>query len=645
MSKTEQDIIASEATVPVTGRDYDSEKNVEVIDAKMDKILDFAKSATEKEQKMTLLQGIKTYPKAILWSMLISTCIVMEGYDVCLINNFYAFNQFNRKYGVQLADGTYQVPAEWQAGLSNGANVGELIGLLINGFVSERFGYRWTVIACLGLICCWTALFFTAQNVQTLLAAEILCGIPWGVFQTLTVTYASEVCPVPMRGYLTTYVNFCWGLGQEIGIGVIMAMLKRDDEWAYRIPYALQWMWPVPLAIGIFFAPESPWWLVRKGRSEEAKKSLLRLTSRSHESDFDADETIAMMVHTTALEEKTTSGASYLDCFKGHDLRRTEIVCMVWAIQNLSGNSFSNYSTYFLESAGLSDTSAYGFALGQYGMNMVGVFGAWGLMTLGIGRRSLYLYGLCGLCITLFVLGFLGLVPAAHKTEASIATGSIMLGWALCYQLTVGTVCYSLVAEISSRRLQIKTVVLGRVLYIIVGIICSVLTPYMLNPSAWNWSNFAGFFWVSTASSDPSLTYAKPGSRLLTYPHRALSASAASSTHTSACPSPPAAHLPSWTCSLSRACRRASLRPPKSTPSRRALMAPSWTSTSTTSPLRIVRGRVRQASSPNEDRPASKCLMGVLFDRQSLARGRMRRHKRISMADVGTFKTMDERHV
>jgi SP family general alpha glucoside:H+ symporter-like MFS transporter len=36
------------------------------------------------------------------------------------------------------------------------------------------------------------------------------------------------------------------GLGQEIGIGVIMAMLKRDDEWSYRIPYALQWMWPVP---------------------------------------------------------------------------------------------------------------------------------------------------------------------------------------------------------------------------------------------------------------------------------------------------------------------------------------------------------------------------------------------------------------
>lgn len=463
----------------------------------VDQVINNAKNATVKEHNMTLWQGIKLYPKAVAWSVLISTCICMEGYDVSLLSNFYAFPQFNHKYGVQLADGTYQVPAAWQAGLSNGANVGEIIGLFINGFVSERFGYRYTVMLCLAFIIAITAVFFTAQNVMVLEVAEILCGIPWGVFQTLTITYASEVCPVALRGYLTTYVNFCWGLGQIIGIGVIKSMLNRTDEWAYRIPYGLQWMWPVPLLIGVALAPESPWWLVRKGRTEDAKKSLLRLTSLNRETDFDADETIAMMVHTTALEEKITKGASYLDCFKGTDLRRTEIVCMVWAIQNLSGNSFSNYSTYFLEQAGLDSDKAYNFALGQYAINMAGVFGAWFLMS-RFGRRSMYLGGLCGLCTMLFVLGFLGLVPDAHKREASLATGSIMLGWALFYQLTVGTVCYSLVSEVSTRRLQIKTIVLGRNLYNIVGIISSVLTPYMLNPSAWDWGNYAGFFWGSS---------------------------------------------------------------------------------------------------------------------------------------------------
>lgn len=239
---------------------------------------------------------------------------------------------------------------------------------------------------------------------------------------------------------------------------------------------------------------ESPWWLVRKGRIADAKKSLLRLTSLDRETDFDADETIAMMAHTTALEEEITRGASYWDCFKGTDLRRTEIVCMCWAIQNLSGNSFSGYSSYFLQQAGLDPSTSYSFALGQYSINMVGVFGVWLLMSWGLGRRTLYLYGLCGLFVMLLVMGFLGL-PEDRKA-ASLATGSMMIVWAACYQLSVGTVCYSLVAELSTRRLQIKTVVLGRNLYNVVGIICSVLTPYMLNPGDWNWRNYAGFFWA-----------------------------------------------------------------------------------------------------------------------------------------------------
>lgn len=152
--------------------------------------------------------------------------------------------------------------------------------------------------------------------------------------------------------------------------------------------------------------------------------------------------------------------------------------------------------SYFLEQAGLPTDKSYAFALGQYAINMVGVLGAWFLMSLGIGRRTLYLYGLMLLCVMLFILGFLGLVPEENRDQGALATGSIMLVWALCYQLSVGTVCYSLVGELSSRRLQIKTVVLGRNLYNIVGIVNNVVTPHMLNPGAWDWGNFAGFFWV-----------------------------------------------------------------------------------------------------------------------------------------------------
>lgn len=101
--------------------------------------------------------------------------------------------------------------------------------------------------------------------------------------------------------------------------------------------------------------------------------------------------------------------------------------------------------------------------MGKFSINMFGVFGAWFLISLGIGRRSLYLYGLCGLCTMLIIIGFLGIPD--NRSAASMATGAMLIVWALFYQFTVGTICYSLVAEISTRRLQIKTVALGRAMY------------------------------------------------------------------------------------------------------------------------------------------------------------------------------------
>lgn len=59
----------------------------------MKNVMRSAKMATESEHKMTLMQGIRLYPKAVAWSLLISTCIAMEGYDVCLLSTFCKFLQ------------------------------------------------------------------------------------------------------------------------------------------------------------------------------------------------------------------------------------------------------------------------------------------------------------------------------------------------------------------------------------------------------------------------------------------------------------------------------------------------------------------------------------------------------------------------
>ena len=387
-------------------------------------ISDGAMAGTEAEKRMGIIEGFRLYPKAVAWSMLLSTAIVMEGYDVVLLASFYAFPQFNQKYGVIQPDGSYQVPAAWQAGLSNGANVGEILGLFANGIISERFGYRKTMIVSLCAVICFIFIPFFAQNVQTLEVAEILCGIPWGVFQTLTTAYAAEVMPVPLRCYLCTYVNLCWVLGQLIASGVLRSMLGNTTQWAYRIPFAIQWIWPLPIIIGVIFAPESPWWLVRRGRNEDAKKSLLRLTSKN-DPNFNADDTIDMMIHTNALEKEISAGTSYWDCFKGVDLRRTEIVVGVWCIQNLCGSAFMGYSTYFYEQAGLQTTNAFDMSMAQYALGAIGTFLSWFLMA-KVGRRKIYLYGLIVLDVLLIIIGFVGIAPTSNKA-ASWVIGSMLL--------------------------------------------------------------------------------------------------------------------------------------------------------------------------------------------------------------------------
>jgi SP family general alpha glucoside:H+ symporter-like MFS transporter len=72
------------------------------------------------------------------------------------------------------------IPAPWKSGLSDGQQVGEILGLAICGLISERLGYRRTMLMALTLITGLIFILFFAPNIQVLLVGEILCGIPWG---------------------------------------------------------------------------------------------------------------------------------------------------------------------------------------------------------------------------------------------------------------------------------------------------------------------------------------------------------------------------------------------------------------------------------------------------------------------------------
>jgi SP family general alpha glucoside:H+ symporter-like MFS transporter len=273
-------------------------------------------------------------------------------------------------------------------------------------------------------------------------------------------------------------------------------MQGRSDEWGYKIPFAIQWIWPFPIIIGVALAPESPWWLIRKERPEEARKALLRLTVPEKDPNFNIDDTIAMIRSTNDMEKKISTGSSYMDCFRGVDLRRTEIVCLTWVTQALCGSTLMGYSTYFFQQAGLATSNAFTMSMVQYMLGVIGTLLSWPMMT-KFGRRTLYISGLASMGAVLFIIGCLGIISKGSE-PAQWGVGALLLVYTLIYDLTVGPICYSLVAELSSTRLRSKTIVLARNCFTISGLVTNTLIPRMLNPSAWNWGAKIGYFWAGS---------------------------------------------------------------------------------------------------------------------------------------------------
>ncbi|KAL2829337.1 general substrate transporter [Aspergillus pseudoustus] len=422
----------------------------------------------------------------------------MDGYDMSLLTSFFTFPVFQRSYGSTEGDeqGRYYISSVWQAALVNGTQAGVIIGLLGNGVVAGRFGYRRTLISALLVLGAFVFLAVFATNLETLLAAQILCGIPWGVFQTLSVSYAAEVMPVALRGQFLSYINLCWVLGQTCGVGVIRALVDTDSEWAYRLPFALQSTFIAVILTGVVFAPESPWWLIRQDRPDDARKSLLRLTSKGAGA-LGIEEIVAMMKHTNEVEKyygKNNGKMTYLNCFRGVDRRRTEITTMVWVMQQVCGSTLTFYAIPLYAQAGFQARDAFNLAVGMYGVSICGNVVCWFLLQ-WVGRRRLFLTG-TSLSLAILTCGCVSLMP--ETAAQSWTLGSLIIVLTAVYQATLGPVGYMLVAEIPSTRLRVKTVVVGRVVFNITSIITNILAARMLSPSAWNWKGKSCFFFVGT---------------------------------------------------------------------------------------------------------------------------------------------------
>lgn len=223
----------------------------------------------------------------------------------------------------------------------------------------------------------------------------------------------------------------------------------------------------------------SPWWLVSKGREEKALKALARLSSPGE----DGQKRLAAIKQTLEQVKAETDGATYLECFRKSNLRRTIISVSLLCIQSLSGIVFAaSYSTYYMQLAGYSTATSFKLQIVQQVISLIGNVMSWYLVD-RFGRRSLSFWGLFVLNIILWLMGGLAVDGSPGAIKGTVAMILIYCWW---YNVTIGATAYTVLCEVSTSRLRVKTIAIGMTLQYGLNMMWSFVLPYLFNPDKAN---------------------------------------------------------------------------------------------------------------------------------------------------------------
>ncbi|KAL6857513.1 hypothetical protein ACO1O0_004950 [Amphichorda felina] len=446
-----------------------------------------------REHDMGTWEALKNYPWASFWAFIMCFTIVMESFDMFLNTNFVALPAFQETYGVWVEGSGWSIPTRWQSALFQSGQCGAFVGVFLAGPITNRIGYRWTTILALILMNATIFVSFFANSLTLLTVGQALEGVPWGFFIANSPAYASEVVPLALRGACTATLQMSWSIGSIIVAAATYGYNKRNDEWAWRVPLALQWIFPTPLLILVFLSPESPWWLIRRGRKDEALRSIKRLGTKGTEA---AQKQLAMIERTVEIEAQMGGSPSLLDLLKGTDLRRTIITCLMYASQNFAGNLIANQATFFFQQAGVDSSRAFELNLINSCLQFVANIGSL-FLTSWFGRRSIYLWGTVTNITLLFILGICASIKQNSATNYAQAVLGILISFV--YAGSLGPISYTIIAETSSVRLRALSTGVGRAAYYVAEIPMIYLASQLLNPTGWDLAGKCGYVWGGTA--------------------------------------------------------------------------------------------------------------------------------------------------
>ena len=154
---------------------------------------------------------------------------------------------------------------------------GNIIGCLLGGFVNQRIGARRAYLCSAPLVCLTWAMIALSHSVWMILVSRVISGVVFGVFQANGKVYNAEIAHPDMRGSLGTIMSNMFALGS------IYTYLTGYFVTSWRVVAWLQMLPACLLGISVLFIPDSPYWLVERGREEEARRSLSNLRGSSYD--------------------------------------------------------------------------------------------------------------------------------------------------------------------------------------------------------------------------------------------------------------------------------------------------------------------------------------------------------------------------
>ena len=404
---------------------------------------------------------------AIILCIFVAFGGILFGYDTGTISGVQENAYWQRQFGSTVnADGTVTISTSQKSMIVSILSVGTFFGALLASPFGDYLGRKWALFASCWVFCVGVAMQTASTGIGLFTGGRVIAGLGVGLVSCLVPMYQAEAAPARIRGALIGCYQFAITIGILVASVVNNACKDYTSDAGWRWVISVQFMFAGLLAVGMIFLPDTPRSLIRKGKMEEATKSLARLRS----APIDDPELLAELDEIRAnLEyEKQVGEASYIDCFKGVSLRRSLLGIFIQMFQQCNPylfcltvvtgvNFIFYYGTSFFKISGFTDPFLSNMitTIVNVCMTLPGLY-----MVERLGRRKLLLYGAAVMTISQFIVGIVGVTAASGRENSPKAALNAIIAFVCIFiagfAASWGPVAWILTGELFTLKTRAK---------------------------------------------------------------------------------------------------------------------------------------------------------------------------------------------